>query len=65
MRRFIAIALAPLMLCALTFLSGCGGEEDRTTVEASPEAKKADAGVQNGMKEFMQSKGASKSKAKP
>jgi hypothetical protein len=60
MQRLIVAALAPIVLCSLAFVSGCGGDEDRTTVTVSPEAKKADAGAQSGMKEFMQSKGASK-----
>jgi hypothetical protein len=69
MRRLNITVLASAALCSLAFLSGCGGDEDRTTVTASPEAKKADAGAQNSMKEFMQTKGASKgatrSPAKP
>ncbi|APW62635.1 hypothetical protein [Paludisphaera borealis] len=67
MQRLIVAALAPVVVCSLAFLSGCGGDEDRATVTSSPEAKKADAGAQNGMMELMQTKGAAKAKpaAKP
>ena len=43
-------------------LSGCGGGSGTEQVETTPEAKKADEGLQGGMKEFMQSKGKTKSK---
>ena len=50
--------------CVLGFVGGCGEGSDTTQVQQSPEAKKADQGVQDGMKEFMQGKTGSKAKAK-
>jgi hypothetical protein len=65
MQRIIVAALAPVVLCSLVFVSGCGGDADRTTVAPSPEAKKADVGGPDAMKEFMATKGAApKAKAK-
>lgn len=40
---------------------GCDNSKSDGTAQVSPEAKKADEGLRNGMKDFMQSKG----KAKP
>jgi hypothetical protein len=62
MQRLIAAVSASVLLCCVVFVGGCGSEPDRTSVEASPEAKKADASAQDAMKSFMQSKGA---KGKP
>jgi hypothetical protein len=45
-------------------LSGCGDTGQNTEVTASPEAKKADTNLQNGMKDFMQSKGKPKASSK-
>ena len=63
-KRALAAVLSPALLCAIAAIGGCGDSADRSEVAPSPEAKKADAAVQNGMMEFMKSKGASKSKAK-
>ncbi len=50
--------------CVLGFVAGCGESGDGTQVQQSPEAKKADQGIQDGMKEFMNSKTQPKAKAK-
>jgi hypothetical protein len=43
-------------------LSGCSDGSGTSQVVTTPEAKKADEGLQGGMKDFMQSKGKTKSK---
>jgi hypothetical protein len=62
MQRLIAAVSASVLLFCVAFVGGCGSEADRTSVEASPEAKKADSSAQDAMKAFMQSKS---SKGKP
>ena len=58
-------ALCLLMsISPLAALSGCGSSQTDSTIQASPEAKKADEGLRGGMKEFMQSKGKTKSQSK-
>ncbi len=50
-------ALFLIMGCGLCgTLSGCGSSSEVSSVTTTPEAKKADEGLQEGMKEFMQSK---------
>jgi hypothetical protein len=58
----MAAALAPIALCTLAFVSGCGDDKSTSSVSASPEAKKADADVQKSMMEYMKTKGAQKKK---
>ena len=41
-------------------LSGCGDSKETSEVTVTPEAKKADQGIQGGMKEFMESKNKTK-----
>lgn len=62
MRRALLRAFTGLLVLTLVPLAGCGDES--TTVEQSPEAKKADNSGQDAMREYMQSKSKSKSKAK-
>lgn len=57
-------ATAPLGLAAFLFAaSGCG-DSQTSQVPPDEETKKIDQGVQNGMKEFMQSKTQSKTATK-
>jgi hypothetical protein len=57
MRRLTTTAWIPAVLTAVALVAGCG-EEGNSEVTASPEAKKADTGAQDAMKEFMQTKSA-------
>ena len=67
MRKVKFVSLSMLLLITATgfwgTLSGCG-DGDNTQVTATPEAKKADESIRNGMKEFMQTKGKGKAPAK-
>jgi len=54
MRRIFLGALSLVFACGLLPLAGCG--DDSNQVTQSPEAKKADVGGQEGMREYMQGK---------
>lgn len=60
MHRFLIAALASVVVGSLAFVSGCGGEEDKS-VEPSAAAKNADQANQDAMRKTMESKGKSKS----
>lgn len=62
MRRALLRAFTGLLALTLVPLAGCGDEA--TTVEQSPEAKRADTSGQDAMREYMQSKSKSKAKGK-
>jgi hypothetical protein len=65
MRRLKIVSLGTLSLygfLALGALSGCS--DSATEAPLSEEAKKADQGVQDGMKAFMQEKSKGKAKTK-
>lgn len=64
MQRFLVAALASVVVGSLAFVSGCGGEEENTSVDPSAAAKKAEQANQDAMRKTMESKGKSKS-AKP
>lgn len=51
-------------LLALGVLHGCGDSAPEGQVQQSPEAKKADQGIQGGMKDFMEQKNQTKPKTK-
>jgi len=59
---------APAVLTGIFFvllgLGGCSDDKKVDTIQDSPEAKKADAGVQQGMQDFMKTKGQSKAKGR-
>lgn len=57
----IVVVLGPL--CVLGAVSGCGDSAPVGQVQQSPEAKKADQGIQNSMKDFMQGKTQAKPKS--
>jgi len=63
-RRYAAAVLAPFVLGSLAILGGCGGDGGTSSVEPSPEAKKADVGAQDNMRQFMESKSKDKGKGK-
>ncbi len=60
MRQFRIALLGAFLLSAVAgvcgTMSGCDSGTDVSQTTASPEAKKADAKIQDGMKEFMQGK---------
>lgn len=64
MKRFLVASLASVVVGSLAFVSGCGGEEETTSVEPSAAAKNAEKANQDAMRKTMESKGKSKP-AKP
>jgi hypothetical protein len=67
MGRVKVLSLGILFLIAggggLVTLSGCDSGNTNSDAPLSPEAKKADEGLREGMKEFMQKKGKEKPKS--
>ncbi len=61
MHRFLIAALASVVVGSLAFVSGCGGEEENTSVEPSAAAKKAEEANQEAMRKTMETKGKTKS----
>jgi hypothetical protein len=60
--KIVSLGILSLVMAfgGLVTLSGCGDSSGTAPVTVSPEAKKADEGLQGGMKDFMKSKGQTK-----
>ncbi len=63
--KIIALGVVYSVVATVGFgsFSGCDGGGSNETISTPPEVKKADENLQGGMKEFMQSKGQSKTKS--
>jgi hypothetical protein len=64
MRRIQNASAVLLLLIASLGLGGCSEDKKVDAIQVSPEAKKADEGAQQGMRDFIQSKGQAKAKAR-
>ena len=56
MRRIITACTILTLTLSFAAFSGCGEDKKVDTIVDSPEAKKADAGVKQGMQDYMKTK---------